>query len=276
MTQVLGELPGAGIAIGRGLGHSLQADGFQVAWDRWVDPAGRPRFVVENLFDNRAHGSLVGDLAGQETIEDAAEAVDVGSAINGVAVSSGLLGAHVGGRSQDVSLLSHGGVGIAAQRQAEVHEHGLAQDRLPGVAAVGRRRLSFEDDVGGLYITVDHSHCMGIVQSVGHPRDQLGGLASLDAMGLEMFGQRRAPDEVGDEVGEIIVAADLVHRHDAGVSQLGGGARLAYEALRLLLGGQLAGVGDLDCDQAVQLGVAGQPDGAEGPRAELLEQVELA
>ena len=70
--------------------------------------------------------------------------------------------------------------------------------------------------------------------------------------------------------------ADLVDGDDAGVAELGGGAGLADEPLGLLLGGEVAGVGDLDGDEAIELGVAGAPDGAEGPGADLLDQLELA
>ena len=40
---------------------------------------------------------------------------------------------------------------------------------------------------------MDHPHGMGIVQRVGDLGDQLGGLAGLDAVGLEVIGQGRCP-----------------------------------------------------------------------------------
>ena len=49
--------------------------------------------------------------------------------------------------------------------------------------------LPFEDDVGGLDVAVDDPHGVGIVQRVGDLGDQLGRLAGLDAVGLEVIGQ---------------------------------------------------------------------------------------
>ena len=69
---------------------------------------------------------------------------------------------------------------------------------------------------------------------------------------------------------------DLVDRHDAGMLELGGAPGLAQEAVQVLGPGEAAAAGDLEGDDAVELGVAGLVDGAEGADAELLEQLELA
>ena len=70
--------------------------------------------------------------------------------------------------------------------------------------------------------------------------------------------------------------ADLVDGDDAGVAELGGGSGLADEPLGLLLAGEVSAVGDLDGHQAIELGIAGAPDGAEGPGADLVDQLELS
>jgi hypothetical protein len=67
----------------------------------------------------------------------------------------------------------------------------------------------------------------------------------------------------------------LVDCHDAGVPQLRRCPRLAVEALQVLVGGQQAGVWDFERDDAVQLGVAGLPDGAEPAQADALQELEL-
>src|SRR5205085_12313797 len=80
-----------------------------------------------------------------------------------------------------------------------------------------------------------------------------------------------------DEVtGAVLRLAGLVDGDDAGVLELGGAAGLAQEAVDLLLARQAARAQDLDGDGAVEFGVAGAEDRAEGADAQLLQQLELA
>src|SRR5262249_14200542 len=79
-----------------------------------------------------------------------------------------------------------------------------------------------------------------------------------------------------DQVGEALLLADLVHRDDPRVPQLGDAAGLAAEAIPVLVRGQAAGAGDLDRHDAVELWVAGLIHRAEGPDPDGLDQLELA
>ena len=68
--------------------------------------------------------------------------------------------------------------------------------------------------------------------------------------------------------------ADLVDRHDRRVPQLGDAAGLAQEAVEVLAAGQVAGAGDLDGHDAVELRVARLVDRAERRHADRLDQLE--
>ena len=80
------------------------------------------------------------------------------------------------------------------------------------------------------------------------------------------LGERRARDELGDEVDGLVVAAGLVQRDDRRVRQpRGGAAPRARRARRAAA----SCIGDaLDRDGAVEALVVGQPDDAEAARAE--------
>jgi hypothetical protein len=60
------------------------------------------------------------------------------------------------------------------------------------------------------------------------------------------------------------------------VLELGGAARLAQEAVHVLLAGEAAAARDLDGHGAAQLGVAGAEDRAEGADPQFFHQLELA
>jgi hypothetical protein len=73
------------------------------------------------------------------------------------------------------------------------------------------------------------------------------------------------------------VDADFVDGDDRWESQLGDGAGFAQETIDVLRSGaDVAGARDLDGGDAVELDVARLEDGAEGPFAEELHDLELA
>ena len=71
------------------LGHRLQADRLQVARDAVVEAARRPRLVVQHLVQQHPRGAAERQLAGQQLVEDHAQAVDVAAAIDLVAPRRG-------------------------------------------------------------------------------------------------------------------------------------------------------------------------------------------
>ena len=80
--QVVGQLPRGGIAPGGRLGHRLQADRLQVARDLVVELPRRPRLVLEDLEDQHPAVAPERPLAGQQLVEDDAEAVDIAAGVD--------------------------------------------------------------------------------------------------------------------------------------------------------------------------------------------------
>ena len=145
------------VAPPRLLGHRLEADRLQVARDVVVERRGRPRLVVQHLVQQHPRRAAERQLAGQQLVEDHAEAVDVGAAVDLVRLAAGLLGAHVGGRAQHLALERHRDLARVALGQAEVHD----------VRAARRRR----HDVRRLDVAMDHALLVGVVQGVGDGGD---------------------------------------------------------------------------------------------------------
>ena len=160
VPQVLGQVAGRGVPLGRPLRQRLQADPLQLPGDRVVDLPGRAGL---------GRGDLLHDLgvrvaperppAGQQLVEDDAQAEDVRAAIDPVPLAPGLLGAHVGRRPGEPGSLAEV---LVLQRQPEVGHERLAR----GV----------EQDVGRLDVAVDQAPGVGVVQGLGDRRHQLGRL----------------------------------------------------------------------------------------------------
>ena len=119
---------------------------------------------------------------------------------------------------------------------------------------------------------MDHTLTVGVVERVAERRPDLDDLAVGEPALLEQLIERAAADELGDQVGALIVDGGLVQRHDRGVLKPRGGASLALEAgVDHALARQ-----HLDGDVAVQALVAGRPDRAECAAAEALAKAVAA
>ena len=142
--QVVGELPRGGVAAGGGLGHRLEADRLQVARDLVVEVARRPGLVLEHLEEEHPPVAAERALAGQQLVEDDAEAVDVAAGVDPPRLAPRLLGAACRRAcpGPGPSWVIDGVVGLALG-QAEVHQV--------------RPALVVEQDVRGLDVAVDHA-----------------------------------------------------------------------------------------------------------------------
>src|SRR5262249_14825012 len=96
------------------------------------------------------------------------------------------------------------------------------------------------------------------------------------SVGREALGQRSAADELTDQIGQAVLLTGFVDGHDSRMPQPSYTARLAQEALQLLLVLQPGAPGHLDRDNAVQVGVAGLVDGTERASADLFQEDEAA
>ena len=129
--------------VGQGLGHrisaagvllqALQADRLQVARDGGVVPPrrlGRGGGAPRRASPPRVAAER--GLAGQQGVEDGAQAVDVAGGGDRSAVAGGLLGRHVGRRAEDGPGMGELDVGLDPLGQAEVGDVRMALGRRPG------------------------------------------------------------------------------------------------------------------------------------------------
>ena len=216
--------------------------------------------------DHGFHGvaALPRQLAGAELVENAAQAEQVGPAVD--LVAPGLLRRHVGGRADDHAQLRQPFVPLGRLGQAEI------EDFHP--AAGG----GVQPDVGRLDVAVDQPVLVRRRQPPGDFPAQFQDLVHRQRSGfalllLEVILQRHALEQLHGQERHAAVLADLVDGDDVVVLDLGGGAGLAQEAFAGDLAlGHLRQHG-LEGDGALQLRVLGQED---HPHAALAQQLQDA
>ena len=108
--------------------------GLQVARHAAVQPPRRADVIGSRLGQQRPRPAAEWQFAGQQLVQDHAEAVHVAPSVHGVRVAD-LLGTHVGGGAEELTIDRHRGLVGAAQGQAEVHE---ARGQGTGVRGQGR------------------------------------------------------------------------------------------------------------------------------------------
>jgi hypothetical protein len=244
---------GGGEAVVGVLGEEAEDGVFEVLGKVGAVGTGRNRRRVQVLGeDGERVVAVEGQAAGGELVQHDAEGVEVGAAVE--LLAQRLFRRHVVDGAGDAALA--GDVDAAlADREPEVDE----LDR--GVAlAVG------VEDIGGLEVAVDEAVLVGVVE----------GLADVDCdldRLLEVFGptllEARTLEELHDEVGHVLVLADVVDRDHVRVAEGGDRARLAEEALAGVA--DLAvGAHDLDRHRPLELDVPGAEDDAHSAAADLL------
>ena len=145
---------------------------------------------------------------GQQFVQHHAQAENVAAAIDPVALATGLLGTHVGGRSGVAWPLADV---LLPQGQPEIRHERLA-------AAV-------EQDVAGLDVPMDQSLAVGVVQRLGHRRHQFRRFRHGGPVRLDALGQGAAVDVLrDDEAGAVLGAAHVVDGNDVRVIEAGDGA----------------------------------------------------
>ncbi len=217
------DLPHVGAALRRIDGHHAQD---QVLGGRrnvdvggeLADP-GTGRLNVEVEDAHRLWG-VEGDPPGEHLEEHAAEGVDVGACVHGLA--AGLLGRHVGGGAEHDAGLGQGRLALhlGDSEVEDFHE-------LELVAALDHI------DVGRFHVPVDHAHVVGGLESAGDLQGEVPGpgprQAVLGAQDLlEVLALEQLHDEEGRALGDLVDVADVDH---VGVTDAGGGPSLPHEAL---------------------------------------------
>jgi hypothetical protein len=210
----------------------------------------------------RQHGHRVAgerQPAGQQLVEDHAQAVHVAGRAHRLHLAGDLLGRHVGRRPQDGPFLRHPRVPAArAPGQAEVHDDRLA--------------APVDHDVGRLEVAVDHAPLVRLLQRQGQLAHQEGTLSRRRRLGADELPQRLALEEGHGQVGDAVDLAGVVERADVGVLDQRRRLGLAVEAgqdLRPLVRIELR---DLEGDRPVELGVVRQVNGAHTALAEEFEE----
>ena len=214
----------------------------------------------------------------QHGIQDGAQAPDIARAIHPVKPATGLLGAHPAWRPDDRPV--HGaGHRDLARRSLPVHQFGLTVQH-PGDAPVHDDDLAVgpEHDVVGLEIPVHHAPPVGVgdgladlqergQQPVGGPGGEGLGLTGSEL--VQDVPQRATAHQLHDEE-ELAVGADpqVVHRHDVGVVELSGNARLGHEPGELTTPRAVGIAQGLDGHGPAKLGVQGLQDHAHAPAAQ--------
>src|SRR5262249_6722118 len=111
---LLGQFDGRGVAILRHLIQSLQANRLQRGSHLRIDLARWLGGSIANFLEQLGGGpGMKRRLAGQDLVKDRSQTVHVGSAVGLVLPSLGLLGRHVGRRSE--KLAPYGSFGPVSQ-----------------------------------------------------------------------------------------------------------------------------------------------------------------
>ena len=241
--------------IGRGLG---QEPHHQVVAGLGCGGVHRPGGGGRLGGQGREHGvdrpALEGEPAGEEPVEDGAEAEQVGGSAGGLA--AGLLGRHVGRRPHD---------------RAGAGDLDLLLDR-PGVAEVedlGPSVRDFEPDVPRLDVAMDQPRPVRRGEAGGHlAADPERQVDRRRLAALEPALERDPLEELHGEERDLALLADLIDRDDVVVLDRRGGPCLAEESV---LG--LRGVGQLGADHlqrhgAEQVGVDRLEDEPHPPLAD--------
>ena len=192
------------VALARLLGHRLEADHLQRSGNAIVEAARGAGIFVQYLMQQHAHIAAEGQFAGEQFVQDDAKTVDIAAAIDAVSLAPRLFRRHVRRRAQHLTLRRHGDLTGLALGQAEVHQ----VRHVPLV----------QHDVGRFDIAVDDAALVGVLQGVRHGGKEGGGLGRRRPPRRQQVRQRASVNEIADKKGQSLVLADLVDRHDGGVS----------------------------------------------------------
>ena len=202
---------------------------------------------------------MEGGRAGQQFVQDRAQAVHVGCRADLGPVARRLLGRHVAWRARDYAGGRHVDCAGEHLREAEVGHVGLA--------------IGVEQDVRRLQVAVNDPLLVQMFDGPSHGGHQPHGGVDADWSLLDPFGEALAGDVLHREEVLAVKLADVVDVDDVRVSQSGGGLGFGLKAADQLGRSEVAGQDHLDGHRAVEPFLPGLVDDAHAAAADLADQL---
>ncbi len=215
----------------------------------------------------RRRAPLEGALARGHLVEDRAHGKLVRTKVEGLA--AGLLGRHVADRAEHRAGLRR----LSGRQIRDLL--GLLLEELgePEVEDLDRAVLR-DHHVLGLQVPVDDPGGVRLGEPVGHLVGEVEQLPGRQRPGMEHLAQRPAVDELHRDVDRRVFRPDVVDRHDVGVVEGRGRARLLLESLAPVGVGRELGRQHLDGHLAAEARVSRSVDFSHASRADGREDLE--
>ena len=255
----LGDLARLLRALRRVLFEAAQDDVLELLPDLGAEGARRLRDLVDDPVEDRLHLAGEGRLADQALVEDDAERIDVGAAVEGA--RGDLLRGEIRDRPDERARFRQPRLG-RRMGEAEIH------DSDPGAESV----LARDHDVGGLDVAVHDAARVAVVEGVGDLGADVHHLAETQRLVADHAKQVRSARDRHHEEERALVPADVVDGDDGRMVHLRDDLGLALESL-FHLRRQIVRGDELDGDLAVQERVAGSIHHAHASASELPEDL---
>ncbi len=253
VLEILGEIVGRRVAFPCTFRQSLEANPLQLLGNGVVPLTRGARFLKNDLLQHFVLGLTSKRRATDEQfVEDESQAENVAAPVDPVTFAPGLLGAHVGGGSREPRPFADV---FFSQCQSEVHHMRLA--------------VIVDEDIGRLYVSVDQSSLVGIVQRLGHGRHKFRRLLPRKPRLLKrpcQIGSLDIPRD--DEERKVRRASDVVDRDDMRVFEAGHSAGFGQIEFGIFGARNPIRVGHFDGDGAIQLFVPCPKNEAEAPSSQ--------
>ncbi len=255
--QRIGHGPRAREARRRVWSESLSIDRLEGRRDAGPDIGDARRLRGDPGHGDGGRGvAFPGPATAQQLVQDDAKAVDVRGGRR--RLPERLLRAEVVDRSERRARKRQAGVRPGARNSEVGHFH----------APVG-----IQHDVAGLHIAVDDPAVVCRIERSCDLGNQAGGLARRErAVAAEERGEILAVDQLHHEVRALVVDAEVVDRHDAGVAERRSSVSLLAKSRDEVGVAPEFPVEDLDGDIAAELAVGGAVDRGHAALAQQLDE----
>ena len=198
-------------------------------------------------------------MAGQQSVEDRAQAIDIRRRGERSLIPAYLLGRHVGRRSHGIAGVCQAALGLDLAGQAKVGDVWLA--------------AFVQQDVCRFQIAVQDSTLVGVMDGIGNRRHQPGRGGDVGGEIAKLLVQAGAGYQLHAEKALAVLPADLVDGYDVRVVEPRDGLGLVLKPDQLSLAGEFGRPDDLQGNQPVQCDLPCPVDNAHPSPAQLIEQL---